>query len=46
MKAVVAFVLAVALGFGFIELVNWLTAEPPKHVYHVLPDGKVKPIGG
>ena len=37
MKAVVTFLVVVLLGFGFVQFVNWLVAEPPMHVFHVHP---------
>jgi hypothetical protein len=35
MKAVVVFLVVVVVGIGCVQLVNWLVAEPPPHVFHV-----------
>jgi len=43
MKAVITFLLVVILGLGFIQLVDWLVAEPPMHVFHVSPKTAPKP---
>jgi len=42
MKAVIVFLVVVILGFGFIQLVNWLVSEPPMHVIRVHPAAKAK----
>jgi hypothetical protein len=42
MKAVITFFLVVILGFGFLQFVTWLLAEPPMHVFYVNSKGVVK----
>ncbi len=34
MKAVIVFLVVIILGFGFVQFISWLVAEPPMHVFH------------
>jgi predicted ABC-type exoprotein transport system permease subunit len=43
MKALIVFLVVIILGFGFVQFVNWLVAEPPTHVFHVSPSGASTP---